>query len=239
MEFKLDKETAELAGVIAGDGYLHKDTNRIIITGSLDDLYYYKYYLIPKFIGNFKIKPILYKRKNENSYFLQIENKHIFSFFVNQLKMVRGSKKNRVLIPNGIIKNKELSKNFIRGLFDTDGCLKFSKQTKDFNYYPRIQIYCHKSPMCNQIGIILDNLKFNYSKYINKNNYGSNVITYEISGTPNLNKWFNKIGSSNPVNISKFIFIKKMGYCLPGSDLVGRLKILNLSVKNLFERKAI
>ena len=149
MSFILNNETAELAGLIAGDGYLHKDYNRIIITGSLDDIYYYKNYINLKFIKNFKIKPHIYKRNNKNAYDLQIENKEVFSFFTNKLGMIRGSKKNRVLIPDKIFKNKEFSKRFIRGLFDTDGCLKFSKQTKDFNYYPRIQIYCHKSPMCN------------------------------------------------------------------------------------------
>ena len=134
MKFLLNNKTVELAGLIAGDGYLHKSCNRIIVTGSLDDLYYYENYIIPIFIKSFNITPKLYKRKGKNAYDLQIENKNVFSFFVNELGMIRGSKKNRVLIPDKIIKNKEFSKNFIRGLFDTDGCLKFSKQTKNLNY---------------------------------------------------------------------------------------------------------
>jgi len=235
MKFLLNNKTVELAGLIAGDGYLHKSCNRIIVTGSLDDLYYYENYIIPIFIKSFNITPKLYKRKGKNAYDLQIENKNVFSFFVNELGMIRGSKKNRVLIPDKIIKNKEFSKNFIRGLFDTDGCLKFSKQTKNFNYYPRIQIYCHKSPMCDQIRLVLDRLKFNYSLYKNKSK--GNVFVYELSGFLNLEKWSNIIGSSNPVNISKFIFIKKKGFYQPYLTLIERLNILNLSIKNILKEK--
>ena len=122
MKFILNNDISKLAGLVAGGGHLHKDYNQIIITGSLDDIHYYKSYIIPKFIKNFKIKPNLYKRNHKNAYDLQIENKEVFSFFINELGMIRGSKKNRVLIPDKIFRNKEFSKRFIRGLFDTDGC---------------------------------------------------------------------------------------------------------------------
>src|SRR3989344_6983144 len=231
MKFKLNKETAELAGVIAGDGYLHKFTNRIIIKGSIDD-YYYINYLMPSFIKNFNIKPILYKQKNKNSYFLQIENKNVFSFFVKELGMKRGAKHLKVLIPMKIMLNNAFSKSFVRGLFDTDGGLKFSKQNKKFNYYPRIRICAKKSPMTKQIKIILDRLRFNYSKYLDKRREGD-INNYEISGFNNLNKWLKLIGMSNPVNISKVLFIKKKGFYEPNLSLLERLKILKYSVEGL------
>ena len=38
---------AELLGVISGDGHVHKKENRITITGSDEDIYYYLSYVLP------------------------------------------------------------------------------------------------------------------------------------------------------------------------------------------------
>ena len=152
--------------------------------------------------------------------------------------MNRGPKFLKISIPKKIMLNKGFSKAFIRGLFDTDGGLKFSKQNKKFNYYPRIRIYSKKSLMTEQVKIILDKFKFKYSRSLDRR-MGSDINTYEISGFKNLNKWLKLIGTSNPVNISKVLFLKKKGFYKPNLSLLERLKILNYSIRDLYLKKVI
>jgi len=41
LRMKISKELAELIGVILGDGHVHKISDTIVVTGSLDDYEYY------------------------------------------------------------------------------------------------------------------------------------------------------------------------------------------------------
>ncbi len=126
---------------------------------------YFEDRIIPLFNNNFiELNPILRKNKHKNSYSLSIENKETFNVFVKKFGMIRGAK-NNVKIPKFIFKNKSLMTAFLRGLFDTDGCLKFSKQTKNVNYYPRIQLGFRESPFAHQIEELLKNLNFKFAKW--------------------------------------------------------------------------
>ena len=89
--------------------------------------------------------------------------------------------------------------------------------------------------MSNHIGFILDKLRFNYSKMHDARWKNSCVVIYELSGFKNLNKWIKIIGSSNPKNMSKFLFIKKKGFYKARLNLYGRLKLLHISIKDLYK----
>lgn len=205
---RINSEIAELCGVILGDGHLYNTENRITITGSTKDVFYYKNYLIPLFKKYFKIKPKLVKVRNKNSYRLILENKNIFEFFTNRLGLVRGKKVN-ISVPKAILNNLQLLKSFIRGLFDTDGYLKFSKQNKKINYYPRIRFSFYKTPLSLQLSDIFRKLNFTFNFGIDKRN---GLLCYEISGSKNLDRWMALIGTSNRVHSSKYLVWKKLGY---------------------------
>ena len=83
---KINSEIAELCGVILGDGHLHNTENRITITGSTEDLFYYRNYLMPLFKKYFKIEPKLVKVRNKNSYRLILENKSMSQYKINSIK---------------------------------------------------------------------------------------------------------------------------------------------------------
>ncbi len=220
---------AELSGVILGDGSLHKSCNRITIIGSLDDKYYFEDRIVPLFNNNFiEINPILRKNKHKNSYSLSIENKKVFDTFVKKFGMIRGVK-NNAKIPKFIFKNKSLMTAFLRGLFDTDGCLKFSKQSKNINYYPRIQLGFKESGFAHQIEKLLITLDFKFSKWLSDNNRGyykssAKMVYYHISGKNNLIRWMKLIKPANQVQLTKYLFWKKKGYYIPKSSLKERLK---------------
>ncbi|MBW2981850.1 hypothetical protein KY343_03120 [Candidatus Woesearchaeota archaeon] len=226
----ITKEIAELCGAILGDGHLHAKHNKITITGSLEDIYYYKERLIPLFAKYFNGNIYLRKRKDKNSYYFWIENKNIINFFL-KIGFKRGNK-SKSGIPL-IFKNKsKFTCSFIRGLFDTDGCLKFSKQTKDYHYYPRIRLAFQESPLIYDLKIVLDNLNFKYGFSVDKR-FGT--ACFEISGKDNLKKWMRLIGMNNPVHKSKYLFWKKFGKYIPYSTLSQRLKALNLNIVNIIK----
>lgn len=226
---KLNPNIAELCGIIMGDGHLHKTANRIVISGSLEDKYYYEAIVIPLFREIFGIIPKLVKRKNKNSYDLILENKKAFNLVLT-FGLKRGNK-NKTRIPTKIRNDLNLIPHFLRGLFDTDGYLKFSKQNKAYNYYPRIRLCFKISPLLYDLGILLDKLKFKYSKY--KNN-PHDTITYEISGKENLNKWMEIIGMNNKVHKSKYIYWKIFQKHIPNSSLKQRINSINLKKQTKF-----
>ncbi len=215
---------AELIGIILGDGNLHKKSNCITITGSLEDLHYYELIVIPLFQDLFSKIPKLRKRNDRNSYYLQLENKTIFDILLS-CGLRRGNKTENASIPQFIISNKKLIKHFLRGLFDTDGCLKFSKQSRNTYYYPRIQIGLKESALSLGIRALLKKLEFNFSQYKDK----KDLIYYQISGKKNLEKWMREIGSNNPVHKTKYLVWKKQGFYMPKSSLESRLKTLDLN----------
>ncbi|MBT3324173.1 hypothetical protein HN681_00200 [archaeon] len=217
----------ELIGAIYGDGHVHSTENRITIVGSLEDYYYYQFYLKPNIEKLFDVKVYIRKRKDRNAYYLSFENKKVMQKLLD-LGLSRGKKENLQIFN---FPNKIALINFLRGLFDTDGSLKFSKQTKDYNYYPRLQFCFKKSDFSFNLGELFEILEFNYAKWYDKRDH---QWCYQISGKKNLEQWQKMVGFSNIVHFSKYLFWKKYGYCISKSTLDYRLKTLNLKIEDLF-----
>lgn len=134
-------------------------------------------------------------------------------------------------IPNKIRNDNKLILYFLRGLFDTDGCLKFSKQYKSKNYYPRIQFCFRRSKFADDVGEVLRKVDFNFCRW--DENRVNGLVFYQLSGKENLERWFNKIKPSNFVHLSKYLFWKRFGYYTPKSSLESRLKALNLNMDDI------
>ena len=217
----INSDIAELCGIILGDGHLHSTENRIVITGSNDDLFYYKNHLILLFKKHFGVTPKLVRIKNKNSYRLILENKRVFDFFID-IGLVRG-KKDKITIPKTILNDSSLLKSFIKGLFDTDGYLKFSKQNKNINYYPRIRFSFYNTPLPLELGKVFKELGFNFGFCVDKRN---DILCYEISGFRNLREWMKSVGSSNDVHLSKYLLWEKFGHVPIKLSLRERQKML-------------
>ncbi|MBR9692213.1 hypothetical protein GOV06_05515 [Candidatus Woesearchaeota archaeon] len=221
---QMSEDLAELIGIILGDGNLHKKYNLITIVGSLEDIHYYKNRVIPLIKSLFNINPKLRKRNDRNAYYIDFYSKDVMDFLV-KVGLKREHKKSAG-IPKIIKENDKLLIPLLRGLFDTDGCLKFSKQTRDYNYYPRIRLCFQDSPLIKDLKDVFKKINFNYG--FNKD-ARFNTFYFEISGKSNLEKWMKLIGMNNPVHKSKYLFWKKFGYYIPRSTLKSRLKALNLN----------
>lgn len=139
-------ELAELIGIHFGDGSLCKDSNynyTISYSGNATkDKEYMGYvsYLLTKQFG------VKFERridKKRNCITLRIRSKELFYFYKNCLKIPDGKKTN-LRIPDYIKRDYNLLKSFLRGLFDTDGCITIQREGK--YKYPLIKICTkHKS----------------------------------------------------------------------------------------------
>lgn len=224
----MDQEKlAEFLGILLGDGNLNKTSNCITIVGSLEDLIYFKKTVIPLINELFAINPYLKKRNDRNAYYIYFNSKKIMDFLSKELNLCRGNKVN-AKIPELILHNSRLVPHFLRGLFDTDGCLKFSKQNKKINYYPRIQFCFRDTKFSKEIAILLKKSDFKFTEYTEKRVNG--LRYYQISGEKNLEKWMNLVGTNNLVHKTKYLLWKKHGEYTPKEGLNYRLKALNLNI---------
>lgn len=93
----------------------------------------------------------------------------------------------------------------LKGLFDTDGCLSLFNNNGQI--YPRIEIKICPSPSQNQFIEALKQLDFKHTvQQLDKDK-----IRIRISGKKELKKWFEIIGSSNPIHIKKYNKINSAG----------------------------
>lgn len=220
------QKLAELIGIIQGDGNLNKTSNCITIVGSLEEYGYFKNYVIPLIESLFDVEPKLRKRNDRNAFYIDLNSKEMMNYLTNKIGLVRGSKIN-AHIPMIIKNNIELIPHFLRGLFDTDGCLKFSKQRTNRNFYPRIQ-YCFKDTFFSkEVFDLLLKIGFDVGTW--KEGGNRDLVFYQISGTNNLEKWMKTVGSNNLIHKTKYLIWKKKGFYTPKSSLESRLKTLSLN----------
>jgi intein/homing endonuclease len=204
-------EIAELCGIILGDGHLHNSANRIVITGSLDDAEYHKQVVSRLFTENFDVKPIYFEQRQKNAHYLQIESKKCIDYFLG-LGLERGSKED-IQAPC-FINNDRLRMHFLRGLFDTDGWIKFSSQKTKSYYYPRIRLTAKESRLAYQIGDMLKLLGFHFSVWKDQRTENT-ILTYEISGKDNALRWFEVIQPHNPKHLKRYSAWLADGQVLP------------------------
>src|SRR3989338_7305219 len=129
-----------------------------------------------------------------------------FAIFLNNYLGFPFGKKGEILMNEEFIKNQNYLICILRGLFDTDGCLYFTKNNSKNRNYPIIEISTHSSALLNQLYQVLSKLKFRV-----KISYFKDSV--KLHGRENLIKFMRFISSNHPDKISKFDYWKKFGYC--------------------------
>ena len=223
-----NEELAEFLGILLGDGNLNKSSNCITIVGSLEEDSYYRFHVMPLIKRLFQISPKLRNRNDRNAIYIDFNSKEIMDYLTNSIGLVRGNKIN-AKIPNLIKNDVSLIPSFLRGLFDTDGCFKFSKQGSQKNYYPRIQFCFSDTPFAHEVGDLLKKTGFNFGVW--KDARFNGLLFYQISGSYNLEKWMKVVGSNNPVQKTKYQVWRKYGSYTPKSSLKSRIDSLNLNME--------
>jgi len=153
----------------------------------------------------FNIQACQIEKKYQNSIYLRVRSKAIFNYlFENGFKKGR---KEQIGVPLWIIKNDVLMQSFVKGFFDTDGCL--SIKNKEGKKYPTISISSKSKKLIKIIR------RYVTSKCINScfikdvrtdERFSKQKIVYkiEVNGFVNIERWFELIGSSNKRNLNKY-----------------------------------
>ena len=220
----------EFIGIMIGDGclldYPKHNIYGIEITGNAtEEVDFYK--KIEEFIkSNFDVNVRVHVRKDKTGQSLKLicYSKILANFLKKQ-----GIKRNKTYstqIPSHLLEWK-YSKYVIKGIFETDGCIYFSKSKKiAYPTYPRREICTASLQLATQIIKILNTNGFTARSYINKN-----TITIYMSGENMLNKWSTEIGWSGLKNQTKYDLWKSLGYYIPKISLPERLKLLGVGGK--------
>ena len=206
VEFSAD--LAEETGIHIGDGSmnLYKSSGKnhwgyVHSTHLVDDKEHSKYVkrLMKKL---YNIEP--YERVYKNCKMLTYTRKNLI-LFKKKIGMPMG-KKDSVKIPEWILENPAFSKRCVRGIFDTDGCIRFFIRKKRASY-PEIKITNRSEKLIHQISGILRNNDMRANIYMEKGGKPRkpNPIWHvSIKGRTEVPKFFDIIGSSNSKHLQKY-----------------------------------
>ena len=139
----MNVKLAELLGMMCGDGCLSKTQQGkhfVYCSGNrLKDKEYFGNYVPNLFLTVFGKTVVAHERETPKIIYIKFSDKQLF-YALHELELPIGTKYEQLKIPQLVLEKEEYKLAFIRGLFDTDGCVVFSKQHRGFPYYPRIEI---------------------------------------------------------------------------------------------------
>lgn len=194
---------AELMGAHYGDGSLSKSKNcnyNICYCGNLKKDQEYLLYLNEIIFSLFRVKFKFQKIEKKNSLILYLRSKKLFYFYEKCLSIKPGPKIS-LRIPNYIKEDKKLLIMFIRGLFDTDGCVTLQR---DRGYQYILVKICTKHK-CFAEDIKQELAKLGLKSFITRKTWKANVGYDVVLRYKNASDFFALIGSSNIRNRNKFI----------------------------------
>ncbi len=210
---------AELIGILAGDGYVNfKNDHDYTITVSGHKIYdeeYHSNHVNPLFKDLFGLNMNIFLGLRQQTRYLHIRSKTIVEYLRAQGYY---KYKGDISIPKWIYESDSYIRNFISGVFDTDGSLTVKKRYREVPYYPVISITSKNESLIRDIAAYLKNQGFNLWFGLGKNYDGrSEKLWYkyhlELNGYKNMLKWKEFISFSNPKHIKKYDYVvnKKMG----------------------------
>jgi|SRR3989339_161261 len=211
-----NEKLAELFGILTGDGYINYYPKRqayvVEVCGnSIKDGNYLKGHFSKLTLQLFNFNLKFYYHKSQNVIRARILSKDIFNH-INSLGFPAGFK-GEIITPEWILEDEKLFKQYIKGLFDTDGhlCLK----NKEGKKYPVIGITSKSKSLLEPIRNFLlskgisSYLGTHNSKTKNKDSF-SIVNRIQISGKKNIKLFFDLIGSNNNRNLNKYEELLKL-----------------------------
>ena len=210
---KLTPEFAELIGAHVGDGTLYTTNSKSIVWELRGDVLEKDYYieniciLIEKVFGIY-VKSKLRNCGKSNTWGVQTSNKEIINSFL-EYGFVPGTKVYTVSVPDYIFdSNIELKRSFVRGLFDTDGCLNFfGINGSSLKTYPRIVFKFASKNLIITLKQLLEEIGFDSYSWDYKNEF-----SLCLAGNDKLERWMKEIKPMNPKCLKKYNRWKKLRY---------------------------
>lgn len=112
---------AELIGILMGDGHIGLYQASVVTNSDTD--FHHALFIKTLIEGLFKIQVPIYTRRDKKACVVTISSKSVCHFFTTQ-GIPKGNKiTNGMNVPRWIKEKASYRKAFVRGLFDTDGCV--------------------------------------------------------------------------------------------------------------------
>lgn len=154
---------------------------------------------------------------------LELYSKKFVEYLINIVGITNKDKTFNAVIPNKYL-NWKFSKHIIRGLFETDGSIYFSRSKKiKYSSYPRIEIKTSSKILSEQLLTLLKQKAFKIRRCSSKSH---KTIRVYLSGPEMLEEWIQEIGFSSMKKYSKYLFWKKFGYYVPKTTYENRLILI-------------
>jgi DNA-binding transcriptional regulator WhiA len=185
----LDENTALFLSIMWGDGCI---TNNNLAKANYDwsiriveddKLFLQSLLKLIKNIFYIEAHVFHYKVKYE----VKFNSKIIYHILNKQFKFPDGEKKDRLHIPLQILKDPSLSKNFLKGLFSTDGCLTLS------NNYPRITLSSASFEFIKEVDKLLKKLKFRPNLNVYNRKVGNKLFNIRLNGYEQVRLFYKEI----------------------------------------------
>jgi len=218
---KFSLALAYFLGFLLGDGSVSlKSPTIALVCNSIEEDQFCRSVLIPLIKKLFGINPNLYKRKDKNAYTVAFNSRRVVTYLANQIRFPIGEVPKTV--PRIILgASRRMKIAFVRGFFDADGSLIFSKKTYSQHMYPSIELKCVYKAVLADIETILRELAFRTSIGRSDESW-----VLRINGVEMLELWMKIIGSSNIKHNSKYLVWRKFGHCPPNTTLRQRMELL-------------
>ena len=218
---RLTASFAYFLGYLLGDGCTSVGQIVAMSCHSIDEEHFCKSVLVPLIARLFGVRLTPYKDIKLNAYHINFGSKKLVAYLTNEVGFPPGQARKSVpkLIQHA---PRRLRVAFVRGFFDADGSLIFSKKTYGNHVYPSIELKSVDREILEWVMGVLEELSFRAS-------LGRSVESWvlRINGADMLNRWMEMIGSSNLKHISKYQVWQKYGYCPPNTSVPQRLGLLH------------
>lgn len=213
-------ELAYLIGVFVGDGSINvrlsKKEYLIKCVGNpRDEKELYNGVVGPLFKKVFGFIPDIRLKDSNTTYGFVVYSKSLVSYLTNVIGLPIGQKYDKLSVLPSITSNDKFIVSFLRGLFDTDGCITFKKRYRDYPYYPVISFSSKSKTLVKEVSHILNSYGFNIVEYYDYKVKDKRIIKgftiinrVELNGKDNLELWMKTIGFLSPKHIAK---IEKYG----------------------------
>lgn len=194
---KYSRKLAELLGILFGDGHL-SNYQIIVTTNSVTDKEH-ALFVQKLFEQIFHDRPSIMARKDERSVVITLSSRAA-SDYLHEFGMPRGNKiKENFFIPDWIKDDRGYQKAFMRGLFDTDGCIYADKHLINGHKYISLgwAITSYSSRLRKDIAAILTGMGYAPT------NRGAQTSVF-LRRREEIKKYFKEVGSSNPKHLKRY-----------------------------------
>jgi len=186
---------AELLGILAGDG--HVDTYQVTMTTNAKTDFKHAKYVSGLFTDLFNVEAPIKFKKTKNTCIVVVSSRAICDFLVRN-GMIRGNKvKSQLSMPPWIRSRNGYRFAFLRGLFDTDGCVYVDVHKIKGRTYKNVGMaFTNRSlPLLVDFKSSLERMGLHPTQ---KTKY-----TVFLRRERDIHRYFAVVGSSNPKHLQK------------------------------------